>query len=70
MAMKRTTAWKSALVPTVILALVLLVGLPLLNTFGTVSDYTLNLFGKYLALAMLALGMTLIWGYTGILSLG
>ena len=34
------------------------------------SDYYLNLCGKYLALAILALGMDLIWGYTGILSLG
>jgi urea transport system permease protein len=44
--------------------------LPLLNIFGILSDYYLNLFGKYLALAILALGMDLIWGYTGILSLG
>jgi urea transport system permease protein len=48
----------------------LVVGLPLLNRYGLVSDYSLNLFGKYLALAILALGMDLIWGYTGILSLG
>src|SRR2546422_5050143 len=44
--------------------------LPLANALGLVSDYYLNLFGKYLALAILALGMDLIWGYTGILSLG
>lgn len=35
-----------------------------------VSDYTLNLFGKFLAYAILALGLDLIWGYTGILSMG
>ncbi len=34
------------------------------------SDYRLNLFGKYLALALLALGLDLLWGYTGILRLG
>jgi urea transport system permease protein len=51
-------------------AVVFVVGLPLANVAGLVSDYYLNLFGKYLALAILALGMDLIWGYTGILSLG
>ncbi len=55
---------------------VLLIVLPLLNVLpGTdsplhVSDFTLNLFGKFLAFAILALGLDLIWGYTGILSLG
>ena len=53
-----------------IFALVFVVGLPVANTLGALSDYYLNLFGKYLALAVLALGMDLIWGYTGILSLG
>src|SRR2546425_3866304 len=68
--MKYSTAWKQALIPGTILAHVLLIGLPLLNVRGVLSDYYLNLFGKYLSLAILALGMDLIWGYTGILSLG
>nr|WP_246147231.1 MULTISPECIES: urea ABC transporter permease subunit UrtC [Aneurinibacillus] len=34
------------------------------------SDFRLNLLGKFLSLAILALGLCLIWGYTGILSLG
>src|SRR5262249_60892827 len=68
--MKYSTAWKQALISGTILALVLIVGLPLLNVLGFLSDYYLNLFGKYLALAILALGMALIWGYTGILILG
>jgi urea transport system permease protein len=38
--------------------------------FGWLSDYALNLCGKYLALAILALGLDLVWGYSGILSLG
>lgn len=67
---KQTSAWKSALLPSVMLALILLLALPLLHANGMISDYTLNLFGKYLALAVLALGMNLIWGFTGILSLG
>jgi urea transport system permease protein len=34
------------------------------------SDFRLNLLGKFLAFAIVALGIDLIWGYTGILSLG
>jgi urea transport system permease protein len=54
----------------------LLFVLPVLNVLPSpeswlhVSDFTLNRFGKYLAYAILALGLDLIWGYTGILSLG
>ncbi|MBM4125313.1 MAG: urea ABC transporter permease subunit UrtC [Nitrospira sp.] len=54
----------------------LLILLPLLNVLpGTdswlhVSDFSLNLLGKFLAFAILAIGLDLIWGYTGILSLG
>ncbi len=49
--------------------LVFVVLLPLANAAGLLSDYYLNLFGKYLALALLALGLDLLWGYAGILSL-
>ena len=55
---------------------ILLIVLPLLNVLPSpdswlhVSDFTLNRFGKFLAFAILALGIDLIWGYTGILSLG
>jgi len=34
------------------------------------SDFRVNLLGKFVAFAILALGIDLIWGYTGILSLG
>lgn len=57
-------------------ALFFVVVMPSLNAFAPVdsalhiSDFTLNLFGKFLAYAILALGLDLIWGYTGILSLG
>jgi urea transport system permease protein len=55
--------------------LLLVVGLPLCNTLPPgspwhVSDFTLNLFGKFLAYAILALGLDLLWGYAGVLSLG
>ena len=54
----------------------LLIVLPILNVLPSedswlhVSDFALNRFGKFLAFAILALGLDLIWGYTGILSLG
>src|SRR3989441_3708238 len=56
-------------------AAVLVVVLPALNALPAgfplrLSDFTLNLFGKFLAYAVLALGIDLIWGYTGVLSLG
>ncbi len=34
------------------------------------SDFRLNLLGKFLAFAVCALGIDLVWGYTGMLSLG
>src|SRR5215475_3330923 len=56
-------------------ALILVVVLPALNALPAtsslhLSNFTLNLFGKFLAYAILALGLDLIWGYTGVLSLG
>jgi urea transport system permease protein len=56
-------------------AALLVMVLPALNALPPgspfrVSDFTLNLFGKFLAYAILALGIDLIWGYTGVLSLG
>jgi urea transport system permease protein len=56
-------------------AFALVVILPALNALPAsqplhVSNFTLNLFGKFLAYAILALGLGLIWGYTGVLSLG
>lgn len=62
----------------VILTLLVLstVLLPLSNllvpeeSFFHVPDYMFALMGKYLCYALVALAMDLIWGYTGILSLG
>ncbi len=34
------------------------------------SDFRLNLLGRFLAFAILVLGLDLLWGYTGVLSLG
>ncbi len=35
-----------------------------------ISDFRLRLLGRFLSLALVALGIDLIWGYTGLLSLG
>jgi urea transport system permease protein len=57
-------------------ALVGLVMLPCLNAFVPVdsafhvSNFAITLYGKYLCYAVLALGVNLLWGYTGLLSLG
>src|SRR5213083_2282541 len=58
-----------------VVAVVLVVVLPALNALPpssafSVSNFTLNLFGKFLAYAILALGLDLLWGYAGVLSLG
>ena len=57
------------------LALIIVVVLPVLNTLPPssafhVPNFTLNLFGKILTYAILALGLDLLWGYSGVLSLG
>jgi urea ABC transporter permease protein UrtC len=53
-----------------VLGLFLIVVFPLLNAHGYVSNFTINLWGKYLCFAMLAISVDLLWGYTGLLSLG
>src|SRR5882757_2122585 len=35
-----------------------------------VSNFTITVYGKYLCYAMLAISVDLLWGYTGLLSLG
>lgn len=47
------------------IALVLIIIMPAL-----LSNFRLNLLGRFLSLAIAALGIDLIWGYTGLLSLG
>src|SRR5262245_13666112 len=62
------------LTPAVVFGLIGVV-LPVCNALPTssplhLSNFTLNLFGKFLTYAILALGLDLLWGYTGVLSLG
>src|SRR3954471_19020317 len=58
------------------ISLIGLVILPCLNAyvppgnFFHVSNFSINIYGKYLTYAVLALGIDLLWGYTGLLSLG
>lgn len=53
------------------LAAIFLIGVfPLLNQLGVVSNFTISLWGKYLCYALLAYSVDLLWGYTGLLSLG
>ena len=59
-----------------LLAFIGLVLLPCLNALVPpdsawhVSSFKLSLYGKYLTYAVLAIGVNLLWGYTGLLSLG
>ena len=60
----------------VLLVLAIGIALPLLNQLvpagkpGHVPAWLLQLIGKYLCYALLALAVDLVWGYCGILSLG
>jgi len=53
-----------------VVALVLIVGVPLLHASGNMSTFWIKLWGKYLCYALLAISVNLLWGYTGLLSLG
>ena len=47
-----------------------LFSLPILNNSGAAPDRVIPLFGKFLCYALVGLAMDLVWGYTGVLSLG
>ncbi|MEX1115941.1 MAG: urea ABC transporter permease subunit UrtC [Akkermansiaceae bacterium] len=51
-------------------AFFLVVVMPMLNAFGLIEDFTLNLWGKYLCYGIMAISIDLLWGYTGLLCLG
>ncbi|MBT5692749.1 MAG: urea ABC transporter permease subunit UrtC [Opitutae bacterium] len=46
-----------------------LVLIPVLYWIGAISIETVNMLGRYMCFAIVAVGLDLIWGYTGILSL-
>src|SRR5258708_34677715 len=70
------TISKRELLFLAIAACVGIVVLPCLNAFAPstsffhVSNFSINIWGKYLCYAVLAIGVNLLWGYTGLLSLG
>jgi urea transport system permease protein len=70
-AAKKFEIWTVALA-----AVVAILVLPGLNAFTPansalhVSDFAINLYGKYLSYAILAISVDVLWGYTGLLSLG
>lgn len=51
-------------------AVFLVVVMPSLNAFGVISDFTINVWGKYLCYGIMAVAIDLLWGYTGLLCLG
>ena len=57
-------------VAVAVIAVVFIVVFPALNAAGVLSNFTINLWGKYLCYALLAISVDLLWGYTGLLSLG
>lgn len=61
----RTFLTRSELIGVAIVAVLILVVFPL-----TLDAFRLNLVGKYLTYAFVAIGLVLCWGYGGILSLG
>ena len=56
---------RSGLGPLLLLTILLAVVLPL-----SLDIFRLNLVGKYLSYAFVALGLVMLWGYGGVLSLG
>ena len=68
--MSATTTRRLEFVAVAVIAGFLIVVFPLLNAHGLVSNFTINLWGKYLCFALLAVSVDLLWGYTGLLSLG
>jgi urea transport system permease protein len=61
----RTWLTTSELAGIAVLALIIVVAFPL-----TLDIFRLNLVGKYLSYAFVAVGLVMLWGYGGVLSLG
>src|SRR6516164_10723240 len=72
----QTSFRKTELLGIGIGAIIVLGLLPALNAFTPessifhISNFTINLYVKYLCYAVLAISVDLLWGYTGLLSLG
>jgi urea transport system permease protein len=67
---KRFEIWMTALAAFVAIAVLpALNGLVPADSALHVSDFAINLYGKYLCYAILAISVDILWGYTGLLSL-
>ena len=67
-AMRQRSLWIEGVI-VVAIALFILFGAPaLLAAIG--QEFRINMLGRFMSLAIVALGIDLIWGYTGMLSLG
>jgi urea transport system permease protein len=56
--------------PTVLIQIAIIAAILMVLLPATTEIFRLNLFGKYLTYAFVAVGLVLCWGYGGILSLG
>ena len=68
--MSASSVRRLEVIAIVAVATLVIVVFPLLNSAGLISNFTINLWGKYLCYALLAISVDLLWGYTGLLSLG
>ena len=72
----KTVVSKAEILTAAALAALLIFIVPALNAFTPdgsalhVSNFNINLWGQYLCLAIVAMSIDLLWGYTGLLSLG
>ena len=67
--MKRNIS-KIELTIAAVVSVFLVVVVPMLGASGLISPYTTSLWGKYLCYGLMAISVDLLWGYTGLLSLG
>lgn len=61
---------KTEILLVAIFGIFFVVVFPALHAGGVISDVTLYQWAKYLCYAMLAISVDILWGYTGLLSLG
>jgi urea transport system permease protein len=61
---------KRQLIAIAAVALIVVVVMPWMHASGSLPGHKLELYGKYLCFASLAVSLNLLWGYTGLLCLG
>jgi urea transport system permease protein len=62
--------WKLEFALVAVISVLVIIVLPWLNAAGVVSNFQITVWGKYLSYALLAISVDLLWGHTGLLSLG